>query len=133
MKNAIILWEWVSINCFWNQNRVAMSQQRQQRLLIDLLRQYYRAYGVSDFYRKKAFLLFMIPAGKMHRTFKSIGVIGANIASSMLQVQRQHPDSKWMLSILNHNLRIQRDLHLISSSKMYPGRNIKRSYFSIRH
>lgn len=38
-----------------------------------------------------------------------------------------------MLSILNHSLRIPRDLHLVSSSKMYPGRNIKRSYFSIRH
>ena len=38
-----------------------------------------------------------------------------------------------MLSILNHSLGIQRDLHLISSSKIYASRSIKRSHFPIRN
>ena len=38
-----------------------------------------------------------------------------------------------MLSILNHSLRIQRDIHLISSSKIYASRSIKRSHFPIRN
>ena len=38
-----------------------------------------------------------------------------------------------MLSILNHSLRIQRDLYLVSSSKIYAGRSIKGSHFPIRN
>ena len=80
-------------------------------------------------------MLYPICKGKIPFYFPHFQQERSAVSSEVClgKMQRQHPDSKQMLSISNHSLSIQRDLHLISSSRIYASRSIKRSHFPIRN
>ena len=59
--------------------------------------------------------------------------VSSEVFECLRQIPPQQADLKWMLSILNHSLRIQRDLHLINSSWKCIGRGVTKSHLFVKN